>query len=128
MTAYLSRGDTVILYAGTLNVGALNGLIEKLRDEGVEVLPPLVAGREPAGPPSVFAVIEAPEENCKACGWPNEDDASRGRGLTLDGAVIVDEVSRMSGTSNDCPRTDPHYPHTWPATVRGSYYCKGVLA
>lgn len=124
MTAYLSRGDKAILYAGNLNIGALNGLIEALRNEGVEVFPPVVAGREPAGPPTVLAVITEPEE-CRACGW---SDASRGRGLVLDGAVIVDEVSRLDAITYDCPDLKPHHPHVWFTATSdgGARYCKGA--
>jgi len=116
VTAYVKRGDKVILYAGNLNLGALNALMETLRGEGVEVFPPIVAGREPAGAPAIVAVIEPP--GCDMCGWPDND---RGRGMTVD-SVIVDEVNRAP----DCPDTAPHYPHTWGAGARGFYYCKGV--
>lgn len=86
MTAYVKPGDKVILYGGNLNLGGLNALIGALKSEGVEVFPPLVAGREPAGAPAIVAVIEKPEK-CEMCGWPDEDRAAP------DGA-IVDEVSR----------------------------------
>jgi len=86
VTAYVEPGDKVILYAGNLNLGALNALVAALKGEGIEVFPPLIAGREPAGAPSIVAVIGKPEK-CEMCGWPDEDR------VAIDGA-IRDEVSR----------------------------------
>jgi hypothetical protein len=110
MTAYLSRGDKVILYAGNLNIGALSALMKTLHDEGVEVFPPLLPGDEPAGPPCVLAVIEEPQKNCEVCGWPSE---------------ILAASHDAGGGRGDCPRTEPHHPHTW-SNVDFVGYCKGV--
>lgn len=134
MTAYVSRGDKVILYAGTLNIGELESFIAAIRGEGAEVLMTLTGARAPEGPPSIVAVFEAEPEHCEGCLC--EPPTSFRRGMTLDGDVIIDEALSVMPTApratpyaGDCDRLDVHHAHTWyPDDRRVGSYCKGVQA
>lgn len=104
MSGNLTRGDRAIVYLGNLNMGAAEELLAALRDQGIEVVAKLKAGREPAGPPLIVAVIQDPDEAPAL--EPYDADEAVWRG--------------------DCQRLDPHYPHTWSQPSGARVYCKGV--
>ena len=136
MTAYVSRGDRVIVYAGNLNIGQLEAFVETLRGEGVEVLASLTGAATPTGRPEILAVIE--KDECENCGYSQARE--RIGGLTVD-SVIVDEAVAWTpepgktytpvGGSHDCIAAHPHPAHVWapggPDTLP-NFYCKGVPA
>lgn len=136
MTAYLSRGNRIILNAGNATDPELANLRALLAAEGVDVI--AVVGRRDlapayAGQPSVMIVIEK-DDPCINCGY-SELDAR-----TFDGTVIDEAVAYRAASfqptpgqaytvldgSHDCDRVDPHHPHPWGGTERGSHYCKGI--
>lgn len=122
MTAYVQAGDKVIVYAGNLNMVAYEEFLGALQDQGVEVIAKLLPGSLPAGPPSVLAVIEAPDR-CEMCGHDGRDTIE---GHTVD-QVIVDEAVNPLRDAMDCEFPGSHAPHPWYCTADGlTYYCKGI--
>jgi hypothetical protein len=129
MTAYVQRGDKVIVYAGNLNMGAYEEFLGALQDQGVEVIAKLLPGAAPTGRPEIVAVIETPER-CDMCGY---DPEIAGAGMTLDGTVVVDEATNLDlgmravRDAMDCEFPGSHAPHPWYCTADGlTYYCKGI--
>lgn len=130
MTAYVSRGDKVIVYAGNVNLGEWEKFLSTLTDEGVEIVAKITPAAMPAGRPEILAVIEPPDD-CEMCGH------SATCGMTLDGDVILDEAVNWTPTpgrdgsgfpANDCSRVEPHHPHPWSSGIplAPTRYCKGI--
>lgn len=99
MTAYVKAGDKVIVYAGNLNMGDWEKLLQALADQEIEVICTTTPGpgASPTGGPAILAVITT---------------------STVQPPYIPDY-------GLDCLRVDPHHSHTYVHSDRVRY-CKGV--